>query len=234
MAFFGGSTGVIYRQFSITIISAMGLSILVALVLTPALCATLLKPIPKAAPHSRPLLHLLQPRLRLAHRALPRGARALFALGARRCSSMAASSSVLALLFLRLPTASCRKKTRASCSFSSAARRAPPSARTLAVRNRSSIISTQDEGRHVDTVFVVAASASRARARTPACLPAPEELGRASGTANRAPAIARRAMKDFQHPRRAGLRARAARRCTELGQYVGLRPRTGRPRRSRP
>jgi multidrug efflux pump len=47
MAFFGGSTGVIYRQFSITIISAMGLSILVALVLTPALCATLLKPIPK-------------------------------------------------------------------------------------------------------------------------------------------------------------------------------------------
>lgn len=43
MAFFGGSTGVIYRQFSITIVSAMGLSVLVALVLTPALTATLLK-----------------------------------------------------------------------------------------------------------------------------------------------------------------------------------------------
>ncbi len=45
MAFFGGSTGVIYRQFSITIISAMILSVLVAMVLTPALCAMLLKPV---------------------------------------------------------------------------------------------------------------------------------------------------------------------------------------------
>ena len=44
MAFFSGSTGVIYRQFSITIVSAMTLSVLVAMVLTPALCATLLKP----------------------------------------------------------------------------------------------------------------------------------------------------------------------------------------------
>lgn len=43
MAFFGGSTGVIYRQFSITIVSAMALSVLVALIFTPALCATLLK-----------------------------------------------------------------------------------------------------------------------------------------------------------------------------------------------
>lgn len=45
MAFFGGSTGVIYRQFSITIVSAMALSVLVALIFTPALCATLLQPI---------------------------------------------------------------------------------------------------------------------------------------------------------------------------------------------
>ncbi len=44
MAFFGGSTGVIYRQFSVTIVSAMVLSVLVAMVFTPALCATFLKP----------------------------------------------------------------------------------------------------------------------------------------------------------------------------------------------
>ncbi|GAC18849.1 efflux RND transporter permease subunit [Paraglaciecola arctica] len=44
MAFLGGSTGVIYQQFSVTLVSAMGLSVLVALILTPALCATLLKP----------------------------------------------------------------------------------------------------------------------------------------------------------------------------------------------
>lgn len=45
MAFFSGSSGVIYRQFSITIVSAMTLSVLVAMILTPALCATLLKPV---------------------------------------------------------------------------------------------------------------------------------------------------------------------------------------------
>jgi multidrug efflux pump len=49
MAFFGGSTGVIYRQFSITIVSSMALSVLVAIVFTPALCATILRP-PSHAP----------------------------------------------------------------------------------------------------------------------------------------------------------------------------------------
>ena len=52
MAFFGGSTGVIYKQFSITIVSAMVLSVLVALIFTPALCATLLKPIHKGEGHA--------------------------------------------------------------------------------------------------------------------------------------------------------------------------------------
>jgi len=47
MAFFGGSTGVIYRQFSVTLISAMALSVVVALTLTPALCGTILR-------HSKP------------------------------------------------------------------------------------------------------------------------------------------------------------------------------------
>ncbi|AYH44808.1 efflux RND transporter permease subunit [Azoarcus sp. DN11] len=51
MAFFGGSTGVIYRQFSITIAAAMGLSVLVAIVFTPALCATMLKPVEKGHEH---------------------------------------------------------------------------------------------------------------------------------------------------------------------------------------
>jgi len=52
MAFFGGSTGVIYRQFSITIVSAMALSVLVALILTPALCASLLKATPEPGHHT--------------------------------------------------------------------------------------------------------------------------------------------------------------------------------------
>jgi HAE1 family hydrophobic/amphiphilic exporter-1/multidrug efflux pump len=54
MAFFGGSTGAIYRQFSITIVSSVVLSVMVALVLTPALCATLLKPSKKQTAGVRP------------------------------------------------------------------------------------------------------------------------------------------------------------------------------------
>lgn len=53
MAFFGGSTGVIYRQFSITIVSAMILSVVVALTLTPALCATMLKPVDREKHHNK-------------------------------------------------------------------------------------------------------------------------------------------------------------------------------------
>ncbi|GAB1113572.1 MAG: efflux RND transporter permease subunit [Shewanella algae] len=52
MAFMSGSTGVIYRQFSITIVSAMALSVLVAIILTPALCATMLKPLKKGHSHA--------------------------------------------------------------------------------------------------------------------------------------------------------------------------------------
>ncbi len=61
MAFFGGSTGVIYRQFSITVVSAMVLSVLVAMSLSPALCATVLKPVAQGehAAHGGPFGKLL-------------------------------------------------------------------------------------------------------------------------------------------------------------------------------
>ena len=61
MAFFPGSTGVIYRQFSITIVASMLLSVLVALVLTPVLCAALLKPVPKGHEPAEAGMLLLRP-----------------------------------------------------------------------------------------------------------------------------------------------------------------------------
>ncbi len=61
MAFFGGSTGVIYRQFSVTIISAMLLSITVALILTPVLCASILKPVPKGHEPAESAIWFLRP-----------------------------------------------------------------------------------------------------------------------------------------------------------------------------
>jgi HAE1 family hydrophobic/amphiphilic exporter-1 len=61
MAFFGGSTGVIYRQFSVTVIASMLLSVLVALILTPVLCTSFLKPVPKGHEPAEGGISLLRP-----------------------------------------------------------------------------------------------------------------------------------------------------------------------------
>ncbi len=61
MAFFPGSTGIIYRQFSITIIASMLLSVAVALILTPVLCASLLKPVRKEHKEAEKALFFLRP-----------------------------------------------------------------------------------------------------------------------------------------------------------------------------
>ncbi len=68
MAFFPGSTGVIYRQFSVTVISSMLLSVVVALVLTPVLCATMLKQVPKGHEPSDGAIWFLRPFFRMFDR----------------------------------------------------------------------------------------------------------------------------------------------------------------------
>lgn len=76
MAFFGGTAGVIYRQFSITIVTAMALSVLTAVILTPALCAAILKPKDTSkAPAPGSLAYSLATPLRLFNRAFGAGAR---------------------------------------------------------------------------------------------------------------------------------------------------------------
>jgi hydrophobe/amphiphile efflux-1 (HAE1) family protein len=105
MAFFGGSTGVIYRQFSITIVSAMVLSVLVALVLTPALCATLLTPIPKG--HHEEKRGFFGWFNRVFNRSADRyagGVGGLIHRSKRTLLAYAALLAALAFLFVRLPT----------------------------------------------------------------------------------------------------------------------------------
>ena len=109
MAFFGGSTGVIYRQFSITIVSAMALSVLVAIVFTPALCATLLKPVAKGHEHGEgSLLGGFFHRFNLGFaRTTQRYERAVDGILARSLRFIAiyvAIVAVLGLLFMRMPT----------------------------------------------------------------------------------------------------------------------------------
>jgi hydrophobe/amphiphile efflux-1 (HAE1) family protein len=113
MAFFGGSTGVIYRQFSITIVSAMALSVFVALTLTPALCATLLKPVAKGQ-HAVPRKGVLGAVDRFFagfNRNFDKGADRYQAVvggivrrGKRSIVVYLLIAAVMALLFMRLPT----------------------------------------------------------------------------------------------------------------------------------
>ncbi|MBW1974561.1 MAG: efflux RND transporter permease subunit [Deltaproteobacteria bacterium] len=72
MAFFPGSTGIIYRQFSVTIASAMLLSVLVALILSPVLCASFLKPLPPGHRPSDNAIFFLRPFFRWFDRTLDR------------------------------------------------------------------------------------------------------------------------------------------------------------------
>lgn len=105
MAFLQGSSGVIYRQFSVTIVAAMVLSVLVALILTPALCATLLKPVAKGE-------HLTETGfLGKFNHAFDSGnlryqglVRRLIGQAPRTVLVFAAITLVMALLFWRLPT----------------------------------------------------------------------------------------------------------------------------------
>jgi HAE1 family hydrophobic/amphiphilic exporter-1/multidrug efflux pump len=105
MAFFGGSVGVIYRQFAITIVSAMALSVLVALTLTPALCATILKPVERG--HGLARGGFFGAFNRLYDRAAGRYQAIVDFLLRRRVRAMVAYGLVvllLAALFTRLPS----------------------------------------------------------------------------------------------------------------------------------
>jgi len=104
MAFLGGSTGIIYRQFTITIVSAMALSVLVAIVLTPALCATMLKPVAKGGHGpSRGFFGWFNRSFDSGSAKYRRGVRGILARRRRFMVFFAALVAVMAFLFARLP-----------------------------------------------------------------------------------------------------------------------------------
>ncbi|MCF5884408.1 efflux RND transporter permease subunit [Aeromonas veronii] len=105
MAFFGGSTGAIYRQFSLTIVSAMTLSVLVALILTPALCATLLKPMKHGEfGAQRGFFGWFNRAFDAGTQRYQRGVGKVIKQGVRYSLIYGAMLAVLAVLFMRMPT----------------------------------------------------------------------------------------------------------------------------------
>lgn len=104
MAFFGGSTGVIYRQFSITIVSAMLLSVIVALTLTPALCATMLKPVAHDHYEKGGFFGWFNRNFNRATNKYQSGVQSMLGKTGRYMAIYLGIVVVLGFLFLRLPT----------------------------------------------------------------------------------------------------------------------------------
>src|SRR5690606_28587985 len=105
MAFFGGSTGVIYRQFSVTLVSAMLLSVLVAMILTPALCATLLTPVPQGHQHGqRGFFGWFNRFYDRANEGYLKRLTGVLTYNKRALAVYAALLVVLGMLFVRIPT----------------------------------------------------------------------------------------------------------------------------------
>ena len=106
MAFLGGSTGVIYRQFSATIVSAIALSVVVAIVLTPALCATMIKPVEKGHAYSeKGFFGWFNRNFDRGNARYQSAVRGMASRSKRFYAVFLAMSAVMVVLFLRLPTA---------------------------------------------------------------------------------------------------------------------------------
>jgi multidrug efflux pump len=157
MAFFGGSTGIIYRQFSITIVSAMVLSIIVALILTPALCATLLKPISEETPlPGRRFFNRFNTGFEafvLWYRGM---VERLFRLVAPAAVVYALIIVALAVLFLRLPTSFLPEEDEGIVIAQAIMPSGAVETRTLAVLKKLEHHFLVDEKKNTDGIFTIA------------------------------------------------------------------------------
>jgi multidrug efflux pump len=224
MAFFGGSTGVIYRQFSVTIVSAMVLSITVALILTPALCATLLKPIPQGEEqrHGRFFTwfnETFEYGKDRYHNALGRF------LGWVRPALLIYAGIIvlLAILFIRLPTAFLPEEDQGTVLNQITLPVGATQARTLAVAKEVEHHYLVDEKANTDVIFVVAGfSFAGAGQNSGIAFVHLKNWNERSGATNHAPAIAQRAMKAFSQYRDAMVFALVPPAVQELGQSSGF------------
>ncbi len=199
MAFFGGSTGVIYRQFSVTIVSAMVLSVLVALTLTPALCAALLRPVEKGA--------------RASGRSFFGWFNRTFAGGVRRYDARlnkiiarplpamivyAVLFAIMALLFIRLPTAFLPEEDQGALQTIYSLPVGAVQSRTVAVARQIEHYYLTKEKANIDTVFAIAGfSFSGAGQNQGIAFVHMKNWNARKGVANHAPAIAERATQAF-------------------------------------
>ena len=224
MAFFGGSTGVIYRQFSVTIVSAMTLSILVALILTPSLCATLLNPIEGEGHVKHGRFFTWFNRNFDAFRDWYHNATAWFL--RRTWSTMAAFAgivAVLAVLFIRLPTGFLPDEDQGFIFNLITLPAGTTQPATLNVAQNVAKYYLETEKANVDFVFAVAGfSFAGSGQNTGMAFTHLRDWNERKGTANKSSSIANRAMMHFFPMKEAQVFAITPPSVQELGNATGF------------
>jgi multidrug efflux pump len=224
MAFFGGSTGVIYRQFSITIISAMALSILVALVLTPALCASLLKPHSEEnLPLGRRFFAGFNKRFEAFVRWYSSALQRIFGHSRPALVGYAIIIAIMAILFLRLPTSFLPEEDQGVVIAQALLPPGAVESRTLAVLKKIEHHFLVDEERNTDSIFTVAGfSFSGQGQNTGIGFVHLKTWDERKGEYNHAPAISARTMAALSHVRDAQVFALVLPAVPELGITSGF------------
>ena len=228
MAFFGGSTGVIYRQFSITIVSAMILSVLVAMILTPALCATLLKPVAKGQVAAES--GWFKGFFRWFNKWFNRGSQGyqslvgkMLARTGRYLVIYGAIVAIMAFLFLRLPTAFLPEEDQGIIICQIQLPAGATQERTIAVLEQLEQHFLEVDGEAIDSLITVAGFSFAGRGQNMGlAFIRLKDWGLRQSPQLKAPAIARRAMGAFSHFRDATAFAFVPPAVIELGQANGF------------
>ncbi|MGH6889562.1 MAG: efflux RND transporter permease subunit [Rhizomicrobium sp.] len=224
MAFIGGSTGVIYRQFSITIVSAMVLSITVALILTPTLCATLLTPVRKGEDHAHGRLFTWFNRN--FSRAIERYRSLLVRILDRPPGPLlvyACIVGVMLLLFFVLPTGFLPEEDQGFVLVQFTLPTGAEQSRTLAVAKQVEHHFLVDEKANVDNMFIVTGfSFSGSGQNVGLGFIHLKDWSARHGAENRAPAIVQRALIALSKIRDAQVFALSPPSVPGLGQSQGF------------
>ncbi|MFT4046181.1 MAG: efflux RND transporter permease subunit [Solimonas sp.] len=224
MAFFGGSTGVIYRQFSITIIAAMSLSVLVALIFTPALCATILKPVDHDQHQRRGGFFGGFNRLFDAgNRRYERGVHGFIKRPGRYMLVYVVIVAVMGLLFTRIPTSFLPDEDQGLMFVQVTA---PPGATSVRTDRALALVRDyllNDEKDVVESVFSISGFNFSGRGQNSGmAFVSLKDWAERPGAGNRVQAIAGRVMAHFAGYRDAQIFAVAPPAVTELGNATGF------------
>ena len=230
MAFFPGSTGVIYRQFSVTVITSMLLSVLVALILTPVLCATLLKPVPKGHEPAENAVWFLRPFFRWFEHRFFRTRELYMGLVSRSISNkrkyLAVFIVILAamgFLFLRMPTAYLPDEDQGTMMVQALLPANSTLEQTDEVLKRVRTYFLENEKDTVEAVFTVSGVSFSGRGQNAGfSFIKLKDWDLRGGANQKVGAVAGRAMAEFSKIRNAMVFAFAPPAVVELGQAKGF------------